>query len=226
MASASALSVSCNNGALEIRPIFCRMWVKVLKNKVDCYPQFEPTTGIEHRWDEMEGCLSKLIFVPITDELAAKINEHGNVAIPGKKSQLIGYDLPEDSQIFYYRQAILKHQPVYGCGFCGLVLEMPPNVDKICPRCLSQNEYYCPTCDKLIPAPIIEKEVDRHGNELLIFLCPICEINHVRIGVSYIEVIHEAIEPRYIGTVHHVHIDQIGPMHQSTIVSTFRDKFD
>ncbi len=138
---------------MESRPVFKRIWIKVLPDGV-ALPQFDPFTGEEHLWNEYEGPLAQVLFVPMTQGLAQKMAQHGNLAGPSKLPP-IAIDIPPGATVHYERLSKVMLDLTKICGFCEA--EFEPEIDE-CPRCLAKNQWYCSTCDTVKFDPIIDKE--------------------------------------------------------------------
>jgi hypothetical protein len=153
-------------------------------------PQFEPDTGREHLWKEYQGPVDRVLFLPISKPLAAKIQSRGNLA---KTVTLPTLEFPVKERAHYYRHNTIRFIPHQICGFCTAEFDLPSESDLICPCCLARNAWYCDICDSLKEGPLIVGQEAR---------CPDCLALHRIRGLLRLECIGEYFEEKH----HYVHV--------------------
>jgi hypothetical protein len=171
------------------QPTFRRFWVKVLPDGL-AVPQFEPDTGRERLWKEYQGPVNRVLFLSISEPLAAKIQSHGNLA---KTVNLPALEFPVQARVDYFRHNTIRYIPHQVCGFCTVEFDLPGESDLICPCCLARNAWYCDICDTLKEVPLIVGQEAR---------CPDCQaVRRIR-GLLRLECIGEYFEEKH----HYVHV--------------------
>lgn len=168
----------------ELKPLFRRYWVKVLADG-RCISQFTPD-GDYVLWDDSIPA-QKILFLPFSIEFARKVCSKGDLA---EASNLPILEFPVKDAARYHRHCTVRWEPYTTCKFCKAVLNAD---EKICPRCLGRNWYYCDRCDKLIDVPKLEA-----GN----ILCPDCPEPR---GLMTVGVIAEEVD----NTLKHTHVLEI-----------------
>jgi len=173
------------------QPTFRRFWVEIHPDG-SASPQFDPFTGKSHETSDAKRPVAQVLFYPISPGLAEKIRAQGDVAEPSELP-VLSFEAPPCRPIDlgrrplpdFYRTGTLRYYMRRICGFCEA--EFGPDVE-VCPRCLAKNQWYCGTCDTLISAPIVDRELDQ-------VRCPVCEKTEPR-GLKMIRCIGDFNEEK------------------------------
>lgn len=144
------------------QPLFRRYWVKVCGDS--CFPQFSED-GAEYEWQRVQVNPDTVLFLPFTEELAAKVRSKGTLAVA---SSLPPIEIPviDPGSLRWCRPSALRVIPHTTCQFCGA--ELDEGVEAVCPRCFATNHWYCDVCDEFKDKP----KYDTKQNAL----CPDCAV--------------------------------------------------
>jgi len=110
---------------------------------------------------------AQIIFHPVTEELAAKIQGAGGLAEPSNLKTLKFHIGEQDYK--FHRQGKIRLDFKKFCNFCGEIFDFEAEE---CPSCLARIVWHCPHCDSL-KSPLIETIlIDGNKNEKRIWIVP------------------------------------------------------
>lgn len=152
-------------GDIESPEPLTRFWVRVGEDGHSAIPQFRPEDGSEIMWGNCDSGLTRLLFVPFTEEFAAMCQKQGTLAIP-LPLPTINIPLSVKDHIRVRRRNYSTTGSCYKCTHCGNLFDwfsVPP--DPVCPKCGEHNFWFCPDHGKIDQPVFVEREVR----------CPLCD---------------------------------------------------
>jgi predicted RNA-binding Zn-ribbon protein involved in translation (DUF1610 family) len=130
------------------RPILEYFWVKVLEDGTTTIPQFDLETGKENYWKNDNSKLSKVLFMPFTEELAKKVVSNGNLAM-ANMLPTIEFTVKPDEFVEAGRDNEVCIYDYFKCDICGWEFQYVKTPDSNfakCPQCGNQDDWYCSRC--------------------------------------------------------------------------------
>jgi hypothetical protein len=152
---------------MPAQPAFRRFWVRILPDG-SALPQFDPRTGKYCGFEEYLKPVAQVLFFPVTPRLAGLIRSQGDVAEASDLMPLT-FDISPGTEIEFHRVGTVHLKPKMICGFCEAEFDIS---EKVCPRCLAKNQWYCGKCDELKEIPIVDFELLNAAGEKRIVHIP------------------------------------------------------
>jgi predicted RNA-binding Zn-ribbon protein involved in translation (DUF1610 family) len=126
-------------------------WYHKFRNGREEY-EFDPMTGAPRRWSKPAPEEIEIAgWLPITMDLAKKIQVYGEFGIPTASPSVLINLLPGDDLVIEKEATVYNGQKVtcQACGATTLAQTRPTS----CPVCGAQAAWRCPKCGKLSDQP-------------------------------------------------------------------------
>jgi len=110
--------------------------------------EFDLETGRIRPWDATPASLKKAGWVPVTVDLARKMQVYGEFGIPTQSPSIMVNLKPGDKLEIHKECTVLDGFRIH-CKACGAFFRAFGDQDGHCRVCGAKSFYRCPQCDKL-----------------------------------------------------------------------------